>query len=92
MDYEFGHSSTRQVLCFMWQQLVLLGGIQIVAGLVWRVQNSCTHIPSPLARVSSRLLSWALPSPERGPFSRAVWFLTLWLSEPTQKLPVLLKA
>lgn len=88
MDYEFGHSSTRQVLCFMWQQLVLLGGIQIVAGLVWRVQK----IPSPLARVPGRLLSWALPSPERGPFSGAVWFLTLWLSKPTQKLLVLLKA
>ena len=42
MDYEFGHGSTRQVLCFMWQQLVLLGGFQLVAG--W----SCLEGPKQL--------------------------------------------
>ena len=76
----------------MWQQLVLLDGSQMVPGLVWRVEKSCTHIPSPLARVSSRLFSWTLPSPERGPCSREVRSLTLWLSGPTQKLLVFLKA
>lgn len=63
---EFGHGSTRQFLCFMWHQLVSLGGIQLVAALTY---------PTPLQESLTGWLSWVLPSPGvSGPLS---WSLQL---------------
>lgn len=50
-------------LCFMWHQLVSLGGIQLVAALTY---------PTPLQESLTGWLSWVLPSQESQGFSHGL--------------------